>query len=456
MKTPTETLSAFSASLEFSDISNDVVDHAKLCILDGLGCALFGAGLECSEILGGYVRHVGGREEASLWGMPGMAPASAAALVNGTLIHSFELDDLHKESILHPTSVALPAAIAVAQATRAASGADMITAYIAGAEVAIRVGNSVGVKQLSDGFHPTGTLGPIAAAGAAGRLLGLSAAQMLHALSIGATQAAGLMSAQFESMVKRVHAGRAAQSGVMAAELASRGLTGIDTVFENDYGGFCKTYGGADADLGRLTGGLGEAYETAKIGFKCYSACGSTHTTIDAVKTLKAEHELTANDVERIDVEATTVTYLHVGFPYEPGSLTSAQMNLRYAAAVTLLDGEAFVDQYSPSNTHDGGVIELTKRVSVTPSAALDALGGAGRHTVRVNLSTKDGRTLKVERTHAKGSPADPLTRSEVIEKFHRLAQTRIGVDGAARLFDCVMDLENQPDIKTLTGLLSL
>jgi 2-methylcitrate dehydratase PrpD len=311
------------------------------------------------------------------------------------------------------------------------------------------------VKQLSDGFHPTGTLGPIAAAGAAGRLLGLSADQMLHALSIGATQAAGLMSAQFESMVKRVHAGRAAQSGVMAAELAQRGLTGIDTVFENDYGGFCKTYGGPDADMDLLTSGLSENFETAKIGFKCYSACGSTHTTIDAIKALRKEHGTTANDVARIDVEATTVTTLHVGFPYEPGSLTSAQMNLPYAAAVTLLDGEAFVDQYSPSNTHNAGVIELTKRVSVTPSAELDALGGPGRHTVRVNLSTKDGRTLKVERTHAKGSPADPLTRNEVIEKFHRLAQTRIGADGAARLFDCVMDLEKQPDINTLTELLS-
>jgi aconitate decarboxylase len=203
-----------------------------------------------------------------------------------------------------------------------------------------------------------------------------------------------------------------------------------------------------------LTNGLGEEFETANIGFKCYAACGSTHTTIDAIKELRNEHKITADDVERIDVEATTVTKLHVGFPYEPGSLTSAQMNLPYAAAVTLLDGEAFIDQYSQANTHNLDVIALAKRVSVTPAADLDAQGGPGRHTVRIIVSTKDGRNLKAERTHAKGSPADPLTRNEVIEKFYRLAETRIGSDGASNLYDCVMDLENKPDIKSLTGLL--
>ncbi|MGY8959827.1 MAG: MmgE/PrpD family protein [Alphaproteobacteria bacterium] len=130
MKTPTETLSEFCATLTLSDVPDAVVEHGKLCILDGLGCALFGAGLDCGEILGGYVRDVGGRAQASLWGMPGKVPAASAALVNGTLVHSFELDDLHKESILHPTSVALPAAIAMAQSTGSARGADVIGAHI--------------------------------------------------------------------------------------------------------------------------------------------------------------------------------------------------------------------------------------------------------------------------------------------------------------------------------------
>jgi aconitate decarboxylase len=370
-------------------------------------------------------------------------------------VHSFELDDLHKQSILHPTSVALPAAIAVAEARQAATGADVIKAYVAGAEVGIRAGNCVGTAQLTTGFHPTGTLGPIAAAGAAGRMLGLASASMLHALSIGATQGAGLMSAQFESMVKRVHAGRACQSGVMAAELAQQGLTGIDTVFENDYGGFCKTFGGAEVDLTRLTDGLGETYEVAKTGFKCYAACGSTHTTIDAIKALRHEHGLKADDVERIDVETTTATSLHVGFPYSPGSATSAQMNLPYAAAVTLRDGEAFVDQYTGARMIDPEVVALAKRVHVTIADDLDRLGPQGRHSVRVNVLTKDSRTLRAERSHAKGSAADPLSRDEVIAKFHRLAATRLGPDGGGPLFDFVMQLEEKSDLTELTALIS-
>ena len=179
MKTPSQVLAGFCASLTFADLPEDVVEHAKLCILDGLGCALFGAGLDCGEIMGAYVRDVGGRAEATLWGMPGRVPAASAALVNGTLIHSFELDDLHKASILHPTSVALPAALAMAEAKERASGADVLTAYIAGAEAGIRAGNCVGTIQLANGFHPTGTLGPIAAAGAAGNLLGLPPDQQL-------------------------------------------------------------------------------------------------------------------------------------------------------------------------------------------------------------------------------------------------------------------------------------
>jgi aconitate decarboxylase len=455
VETPSKVLARFCAGLTFQVIPADVVSHAKLCILDGLGCALFGARLEVGRITADYVRDLGGKAEATFWGLGGRGPAANAALVNGTLVHSFELDDLHKQSILHPTSCALPGALAMAEARGNVSGADLLTAYIAGAEAGTRAGNCIGTAQLTGGFHPTGTLGPVAAAGAAGRIMELNADAMLHALSIGATQGAGLMSSQFESMVKRVHAGRAAQSGVMAAELAERGLTGIDTVFESDYGGFVKTLGGESADIAPLTEALGETWETARTGFKCYAACGSTHTTIDAIRELRGEHGISASDVERVDVEATTATLLHVGFPYVPGSLTGAQLNLPYAAAVTLRDGEAFVDQYTEERIADPEVIDLAGRVHVTAASDLDALGPEGRHSVRIQVTLRDGRTLNAHRRHAKGSVHDPLTREEVISKFHRLAATRIGADGARKLHDVVMLLEHEPSIESLVNLLA-
>ena len=452
---PSRMLAGFCSELTFGAIPGAVVEHAKLCILDGLGCALFGAGLEVGRVTAEYARRSGGRQEASLWGLPGRVPAASAALVNGTLVHSFELDDLHKQSILHPTSVALPAALAMAEARGGASGKDLLTAFIAGAETAIRAGNAVGTAQLTAGFHPTGTLGPIAAAGAAGRIMGLPEPIMLHALGIGATQGAGLMSSQFESMVKRVHAGRAAQSGVMAAELAELGLTGIDTVFENDYGGFCRAFAGDAADLSQLTGGLGERFEFAKTGFKCYSACGSTHTTIDAIREIRASHDLDAADVERVEVESSTATLLHVGFPYVPGSLTGAQLNLPYAAAVVLQDGEAFIDQYTPGRIADAETVSLAGRVTVTATPDIDAQGPSGRHAVRVTVATRDGRILKAARQHAKGSDHDPLSRDEVVAKFHRLASTRLGTQGAEALFEEVMGLDQAPDLSGLLNALS-
>lgn len=448
-------LATYAAGLELRHLPADLVAHVKLCILDGLGCALYGASLPMAAILAGYARDRGGRPVATLWGLKGGAAAPEAAFVNGSLVHGFELDDLHKTSILHPTSVALPAALAVAQAHDGIGGATLIAAYVAGAELAIRAGICVGTTQLTTGFHPTGTLGPIAAAVSAGRIFGLTPAQMLHALGIGATQGAGLMSTQFESMVKRVHAGFAAQSGVIAADLAQRGLTGMAEPLECDYGGFVVAFGGADADMAPLTAGLGERFETADIGFKGYSACGSTHTSIDAATALRARG-LRAEDVERVDIEATTATYLHVGWPYEPDSATRAQLNVRYATAVALMDGEAFVDQYSDSRIHDPATVALAGRVNVKAAPDLDALGKSGRHAIRMTVHTRDGGTLEAERTHAKGSPAEPLTRDEVLAKYHRLAGSRIGADRAQQLHDAVMRLDRAETLDEITGLLTL
>lgn len=436
-------LAGFASRLSSESIPPNVKKHAKLCILDGLGCALFGTTLPWGRIVDEFVSHMGGREEATLWGTGGRVPAANAALVNGTLIHSFELDDLHQVSILHPTSVVLPAVFAIAEMDPSMSGTELLTAVVAGYEVGARVGMSVGTSQLLRGFHPTGTLGGIAAAAAAGRALRLSPEQMAHGISIGATQGAGLMAAQFDSMVKRMHAGRAAQSGVYGALLARKGFIGIDRVLEEPYGGFCATIG-EEPDLDALTRNLGETFETLSIGFKSYACCGSCHTSVEAAKRLREDNGLSPVDVERIEVETTRATLLHVGWPYEPASATRAQMNLPYCVAVTLADGDAFIDQFTQARIRDPELVALAGRVEVRNDPALDALGPQGRHTVRMKVTCRDGRVLKQIQHHSKGSPAAPLSRDEVIEKFHRLASIAIGEDDARAVFDAVINLEER------------
>ena len=223
-KEVTRELARFAAELTYDKIPAPVIERIKLCILDSFGCGIFGSTLPWAKIVADFSKDLGGKRESAVWGRNFKVSAPNAALANGTAVHSFELDDLHKTSIVHPGSVVLAPALAMAESVGGCSGQEFLTAVIAGYEVAIRVGMSVGTSHLQRGFHPTGTNGTFGAGAAAGRILKLDADLMTHALGIAGTQAAGLMAAQYSAMVKRMHAGRAAQSGVYGALLAQRGL----------------------------------------------------------------------------------------------------------------------------------------------------------------------------------------------------------------------------------------
>ena len=451
---PSTQLAAFASGLRPVDVPEAAKARIKLCVLDAVGCAMFATTLPWGKILSDYVAEQGGKPQAHIWGRGDRLPASLAALVNGTLVHSFELDDLHKNSILHPSSAGVPAALAIAESLDGISGQEFLTACIAGIEVGARVGMSVGTSHLVRGFHPTGTNGAVTAAAAAGRALGLNAEQMEHAISIGATQAAGLMSAQFESMVKRMHAGRASQSGVYGAELAARGFTGIENVFEVEYGGYCTSLSN-EPNLALLTQGLGTVFETEKMGFKIYSCCGSCHTSVEAAKRMIKKKRIDPDAIERIDVRTTQATLLHVGWPYEPRSITTAQMNLPYCLSVTLIDGDAFVEQFTPQRIVAEDVIALSRRVHVEQDAALDALGPSGRHKVSVSVLMRDGSKLEETVDSAKGSDKDPLTDGEVVAKFHRIVKPIYGQAWATKVYDTIMGLDAAPTTAQLSELLS-
>jgi aconitate decarboxylase len=453
-KGPSTQLAAFASGLHPAAVPKTAMARIKLCVLDAVGCAMFATTLPWGKILGDYVAEQGGKPQAHIWGRGDRLPAPLAALVNGTLIHSFELDDLHKNSILHPSSTGVPAALAIAESLGGIRGPEFLTACIAGIEVGARVGMSVGTSHLVRGFHPTGTNGAVTAAAAAGRALGLNPEQMEHAISIGATQAAGLMSAQFESMVKRMHAGRASQSGVYGAELAARGFTGIENVFEVEYGGYCTTLSD-EPNPALLTQGLGSMFETEKMGFKIYSCCGSCHTSVEAAKRMLKKKRIDPDAIERIDVRTTQATLLHVGWPYQPRSITTAQMNMPYCLSVTLIDGDAFVEQFTPQRIVAEDVIALSRRVHVEQDPALDALGPPGRHKVSVSVLLRDGSRLEETVDSAKGSDKDPLTDDEVVAKFHRIVTPVCGEAWAAKAYDAIMGLDAAPTTAGLSELLS-
>ncbi|MFH1381397.1 MAG: MmgE/PrpD family protein, partial [Chloroflexota bacterium] len=439
--------------LTYDKIPPPAIERIKLCLLDTFGCGLFGSTLPWSKIVAGFARDLGGKREAIVWGSRFKVSAPNAVLANGTAVHAFELDDLHKTSIVHPGSVVVAPALAMAEHIGGCNGREFLTAVVAGYEIAIRVGMSVGTAHLQRGFHPTGTNGTFGAGAAAGKIIGLDTDKMTHALGIAGTQAAGLMAAQYSAMVKRMHAGRAAQSGVYGALLAQRGLTGITNILEADYGGYC-TVMAETCDMAKLTAGLGKTFETARVGFKPYAAGGSTHTAHEAVKSIMAKNNLTAGMIEEIIIRATTVTYHHTSWEYQPEGVTAAQMNTPYVVAVTALEGDIFIDQFTEEKIKDPKIIAFSRKVKVIPDPELDKLGPELRHAVIAEIKTTDGRTFRQRVDTAKGSDQRPMTSDEVLRKYQILAGKVLGRTRVGRLQSTVMNLENVPDVRKLAALL--
>src|SRR5580698_659718 len=269
----TRAIAQFVSQLRYEDIPDDVITRIKLLILDSLGCALFGTALEWSEILRATLAKLDATKACGVWGTSERLSAPHAALVNGTLIQSFELDDVHRQGVLHVGAVTLPPLFAVTELRPGMDGRDFLRSAVAGYESGPRVGKCMGPEHIGQGWHSGATVGVFSAASSAAAALGLSADQTVHALGIAGTQSAGLMAAQYGAMVKRMHAGRSAQSGLYGALLAEQGFTGIVDVFENPYGGFCSTFSRSTDrfDLTKLVEGLGERFETMRIALKFYS-----------------------------------------------------------------------------------------------------------------------------------------------------------------------------------------
>lgn len=451
---PTRILAEYVAGLSYRDIPAEVVSHIKLCLIDSFGCALFGSTLPWGKIITSFAKELGKGKGALIWGDGAVVPSTSAPLANGTLIHSFEMDDLHRVGVIHPGAEAIPAADALVRVAGNVDGKRFLTAVIAGYEVGCRVAMTGGASQLRRGFHPTATSGTFAAGAAAAKMLQLNPAKSLHTLGIAGTQAAGLMAAQHASMVKRMHPGRSAQAGVYGALLAAKGFTGIEDILEAPYGGFCSTFCDTP-NLSHLTRDLGERFETLNVGFKPYPCCGSNHTSIDALKKILHEHpEVSAENVEKIRIRTTRATKLHVGWPYKPNSMTTAQMNLPFCVAVLLHDRDFFVDQITEKSIYRADVLSTTKKIEIIEDPEFEALGDEGRHGVNLEVRLRDGRSYSEKVLHAKGSDKHLMTREEVLQKFRLLASRALSRARLEKLADTILNLEKLGDGKRLAELL--
>jgi 2-methylcitrate dehydratase PrpD len=433
--TGAERISRFAVDLRLADIPAPVVAAAKLHILDTIGCGVaaraLGAGCEALDL----VVEQGGRPEATAIGHGEPLPAPSAALANGMLCHFLDYDGTHTASGMHVGVTVVPAALAAAQAA-SASGGDFVTAVIAGAETAIRIGMAAPFEFHHRGFHPTSVCGIFGAAVAAGLLLGLGADELTNALGITGSMASGLFEYLGDgSATKPLHAGWAAQAGIQAARLARRGTTGPRTVLEGRFGLYSAFVGNPKPELDAQLSDLGIRWETPNIAFKPYPACHFSHASMDAVRDLVNTRQFRAEDVAGV---VATVPADAVAFVLEPASSKlrprtpyEAKFSLQFSIAALLVDGAVGVDTFTERRIADPALLEVAKKVTyeVTSYASYPAAfpGGA-------RITTVDGMVYEADLPHQRGSSGNPMSDADIREKFRANAQLAFGDEEAQRL----------------------
>lgn len=450
---PTRQLAAFAAGLRYEGLPPAVVEKTKACVLDALGCMLFGSTLPWTRMVSDMVLEQGAAPQAAIVGTSHRTSVSQAVLVNATAGHAFELDDLHARASMHAGSVNVATALALAEWLEPLSGKEFITAIGAGYETGLRIGIAGADNIFWRGFHSAAVCGVFAAAATAARLLQLDAAQTQHALGVAGSQAAGLMAAQEGAMVKRLHSGRAAQSGVYGALLARRGFTGIPDVLEAPFGGFFSAM--TDRyEPETLTAGLGEQWETLAVGFKGYATAGAIHTSLWALDDIMREQNLHAEDIAEIAVRCTSYCHQHVGWTYAPRGVAAAQLNLYYALAVMALDRAAMIEQFREERLADPRILAIIPRIHASPEPKYDALGNSFRYAIHMTVRTTGGAAHEREIMQRPGSPQNPLSAAQLRDKFALLARYALTQPQIDRVMAFVDELEQLPSVVPLAQAL--
>jgi 2-methylcitrate dehydratase PrpD len=440
----TRALAEQARALRLADIPGPIRDWARQCVLDYVGCAVAGASDELVGILLAEMREQGGTEVARVMGRSGRLPVASAAIVNGAASHALDFDDVNLAMPGHPSVAILPALLALAE-ERGASGADVLTAFVAGYELQCRVGRVIAPGHYDGlGFHATATVGSFGSAAACAHLLGLDADRFAVALGIAGTQAAGLKS-MFGTMCKPLHAGKASYHGLMAAKLASRGFTSRSDVIECAQG-FARTHS-ADFNPERAFDTPPNGWWIANNLFKYHASCYMTHAAIESARKLRQQHSFAPEQVERIDVRLEEACDRICNIP-KPVTGLEAKFSLRLTTAM----GLAGVDT-SRLSTYSEAVAADPVLVGLRDKVAFDFRLGIPNTFTEVAVSLRDGSRFSA--SHDAGVPAvDVADQGRRLEaKFAALVDPVLGADTAGRLIAEIGRLDALADVRGMLGL---
>lgn len=424
----TQVFARYAAAFAVQALPAEVMHHAKRAVVDWYASVYPGLSREPVRILEEVLAEDLDRGSARLI-LGRAATARAAAMINGAAAHAAEVDDSFREAMYHPGAATIAAALAAAHAT-GCSGQEFLRAVVLGYEVSTRIGIALGRGHYKY-WHNTGTVGTFGAAAAAGYLLRLSEARFAHALATAATFAAGLQQAfRMDSMSKPLHPGRAAEGGLLAAQLASRGITGSLDVLDGEAGiGVAMSTG---ADWSQVGATLGRDFHITRTTFKNHVGCGHSFPSIDGALELQRRHGFRADQVESVHI-GTYKPALDIACHARPATVNEAQFSIPYVVATALLHGSVRMAAYSPERLHDPVTRALLERIHVVVDPELDA-GFPSRRSARVEIVLRDGQRLAHLQPNRKGDPELPLTDADLEGKLVEFAAPVIGADAARAL----------------------
>lgn len=454
-------LARFASGLDAAGMKPEVLQAAKDNIFDTLSCAWAGSSAKAVAEITGLVREWGGAPQADMFVFGGKYPAHHAAWANSVMAHARDYDDTHDAAILHAGISVVPAALAAAQLSGKATGADLLAAVAAGLEVTCRLGVATQVDLIESGFIYSSLLGYFGATAAAGRAFGLDEAEMLDALGIVYSSVAGNHQVTRDaSLMKRVQPALAAKAAVVAVQMAKAGITGPRNVFEGA-DGFIRVYLHDRFDVGILRDGLGKRFELLNLSYKPYPCCRDTHAAVDAIRQLRTECGRPASDIDFIRVGTTIGGYQMVCVPEEvrlaPTTIVEAQFSIPYTVAAAWIDGALNIGHFSDEALGRRDILDLAGRVRPFVDPDIEREWSRFVPPALVEVHFRDGSTLRSRVDYAKGHPANPMSRADFAAKSAdcaTYAAVPLAPDIATRLAQVVDDLESVADLAALGAIM--
>jgi 2-methylcitrate dehydratase PrpD len=451
----------FVATTTYEQIPEEVIELGKKSILDGLGLALAGSRAETGSISRKYIQQMGVcNGKATIIGSAQRTSPRFAALVNGISIHADDFDDTQLAAakdrvyglLMHPTVPVLPAIFALAE-QRAVSGKEWMLAYHVGAEVECKIAEAVAPRHYQDGFHTTGTCGPLGSAAACAKLLKFDLPKTLNAFGLAASQSAGLRE-NFGTMTKPFQAGHAAETGLISAELVALGWTAAEQILEADRGFFHAAGGSYDPSAIMDRMGNPWTFASPGVSLKPYPSGSLTHPAMTELARLIDVHKMQATQVEKVDVGANhnmTTTLLH----HQPRTGLEAKFSMEFCLAILLLEHKAGLGQFSDKVVQRPDVQEMIRRINfyVDPEAES---AGYDKMTSILKIHLTDGGVITGRADFGKGSPANPMNFDETAEKFRGCAEFAEWPRAKTEeIITLTKALEAAPDVSALSPLLS-